>query len=268
MTRHLRLWAALCALAVYATTAWGQVVVSEPNSFRGILQGIPISGLNRTDSTARVITVTPSGYLQAVDPDRDRDFSIPRNLFNSVVLNPSTTYQPLQPCYIGQYSRASLMLSWGGAAAADSDTTFLMVRVWGKRSMNDGNMYLWTPFTKVVDSGDTCYCNKTVADSAGAPTACITPPPSFVVTRANVIPTAGWTKVVAGIYGGTATTRVSLRKIPAWALRFAGSTGVMLPLSDEAGNQCPYPYIFVEVANLSFSRALTGVTCDVWPRVF
>ena len=59
-----------------------------------------------------------------------------------------------------------------------------------------------------------------------------------------------------------------LRKIPRWAWRDGASVnGIMLPLSDNAGNPCPFPYIEVEVLNLQPYRGLTGVTCDVWPRV-
>jgi len=183
-----------------------------------------------------------------------------------VVLNNSTTFQPNTPKYIGQYTRAALYLTWGGAAASDSDTTFIMVRVYGKMSLNSGNLYLWTPLAQSVQPGDTCQCPSVPSDSAGA-ARCLTPAPSFLVIR-GITNYGLMTKVVASqLGGGTATTRGTLRKLNAYAIRYASNNGVVLNLSDDAGNPCPFPYIFVEVTNLSFSRNLTSVTCDVWPRV-
>jgi len=232
--------------------------------------GTKQSSVYMADSTGRVFRSDVDGNILTADADRDRDFPVITSLFSSVVLNPSTAFQQGTAIYIGQYSKPTLMLRYSYAAAADSDSTFIMVRVWGKTSINSGTLHLWTPFAGTIGVpgvADTCYCNKTVADSAGAATACITPLPSFVVTRAVNAPTIGWTKVVASVYGGTATTRTSLREIPASALRFGGAQGAMLPLVDQAGSVCPFPYILVEVWNLSFTRALTSVSCDVWPRV-
>ncbi len=248
---------------------WGQTArpTQSGTNPQGGLKIAIVGGVNPADSSAVPFQFDAGGPLKMMDTDRDRDFPTFINLFNAVVLNPSTAYQPNQPRYIGQFTRASLLLTWGAAAAADSDSTFLLVRIYGKTSLNSGNYYLWTPMGSSIVAGDTCQCNALPADSAGAATKCITPAPSFVVVR-GVTNYSLLTKVLASATGGgTATTRSTLRKIPSYAWRYAGAGGVMLDLSDNAGNPCPFPFIWVEAWNLNFTRGLTGLTCDVWPRV-
>ena len=230
--------------------------------------------VTHTENASTGLVTDVNGNLKVVDPDRDRDFSGFQTLFTSVVLNAGTTFQPNTPKYIGQYSRAVLFLTWG-APAADSDSVRIAVRVWGKTSLNSGNLYLWTPQSTMA-LYDTCVTNGQVdADSTGAGR-CLQPI-SFWVGRArtSLYSTAATTTTVKGelsnLYDGTFTTpagkSVRIRKIPGWAYRNAGSNGAMLDLSSESGNAIPFPFILVEVINATKGVNLTSVTCDVWPRV-
>jgi len=272
-----RLMAVALALALASTAhaqggmslGWGQrpTPTQSGTNPQGQLKVAIVGGVNPAESTAQPLQYDEYGRLLTVDGDRDRDFPLITNLFSAVVLNQSTTFQPNNAKYIGQYSRAALMLNWGLTAASDSDTTFLAVRVWGKTSLNSGNLYLWTPMAGSVQPGDTCQCSHIAADSVNSGQ-CFTPAISFVVIR-NVTNYALTTKVAENFVGlPDATKRATLRKLPAYGIRYAGTNGVMLNLSDNAGNPCPFPYILVEVMNLNFTRNLTSVTADVWPRVF
>lgn len=216
-----------------------------------------------------------TGDLSTMDPDRDRDFPTFRNLFNSVTLAPSSIYQMGQAVSIQQYSRASLFLRWSFAVAADSDSVCIAVRVWGRTAEQTGTLHLWTPGATGT-LADTCFSNKAVGDTASAASGCFLLPPSFVVVRAasswsqSVAAIANGARIPAGfvVGGGTLTTRNTLRKIPTWSLRYAGGNGVVLNLSDNAGNPCPFPYIWVEVLNLRVNNpSLQNLACDVWPRV-
>jgi len=53
---------ALAAIGLHGD-AGAQMQVGEPNPFRGILQGQPVVGINRSDSTARLISVDALGNL-------------------------------------------------------------------------------------------------------------------------------------------------------------------------------------------------------------
>jgi hypothetical protein len=157
------------------------------------------------------------------------------------------------------------MLSYAYAAAADSDSTFIGVRIYGKTSSSSSVLHLWTPMGASVALGDTCQCNSTaLADSLNSQH-CITPAPSFVVIRGGTDYRV--TTKVLGQFIGMASGRGTLRKIPAYAIRYGGSQGVLLNLSDSAGNPFPFPYAIIEVFNMSFTRNLTSVSCDIWPRV-
>jgi hypothetical protein len=219
------------------------------------------------------------GRLMTVDPDRDRDFPVAINLFNSVTLNPSSTYQMGQAVSIQQYSRAQLHMRWSFAAAGDSDSVFFAVRVWGRMNEQTGTMHLWQPMVIPGTPGasDTCFTTKTAGDSASAVTTCLQPV-SFVVARPNnttarSVMTDNFAPIQAAYLqfsgaSGVTNTSAQLRKVPWQLVRWSGPNGVILNLSDNAGNPCPFNYIWVEVWHLRrFGVALQNLTCDVWPRV-
>lgn len=202
-----------------------------------------------------------NGDLRTVDSDRDRDFGDVTNAFTGVVLNQQTTFITPNAIDLTKYARAALYLSWAGAAASDSDSVFVMVRIWGKTSPSSNTLHLWTPLGTSVTAGDTCQCIPGALADSLATQRCLTPAPSFVIVRS--VTDYRLTTKVLGQFVGLASGRSTLRKIPAYAWRYAGPTGVMLSLMDSAGNRCPYDYIIVEVANLSFTRNLTSLNCDV-----
>jgi hypothetical protein len=215
------------------------------------------------------LRIDDDGTLLARDPDRDRDFSGFINCFNAVVLNYGQTYQMNQPRYIGQFTRAALMISWGMPAAADSDSVSFIVRVYGKTSLNSGNFFLWTPYTHIITVSDSCFSTVTVADTAGAGSKCISPAPSFVVGRKYYLANTKLPASAAG-FPVTSNQRINFRNVQSWAWRFGGVNGVSLNLSDDAGNPFPFPYIWIEITNIcpaNSAKNMTGVTCDIWPRV-
>jgi hypothetical protein len=258
----------LVAFAMVATAAHAQSTVVEGNKNR-TMTGNAMSGTYLPDSTARLLRTDENGYLQVTDADRDRDFPVMLNAFQSVVLNAGTTYQPISPIYVGQYSRLALMLTWS-SAAADTDSVRIAVRVYGRKSLNSGNLYLWTPSSGIT-AADTCVTLGQVdADSSGVGR-CLQPV-SFIVAKPRHLGGFVVKGEMSNIYDGTFTTpankSVRIRKIPGNAWRpYLGTGSVMLNLSDAAGNPCPFPYIFIEVSNLTKISNLTSVSCDIWPRV-
>lgn len=209
--------------------------------------------------------VNDTGDLRVDDMDRDRDYPGLENVFTGVVLNINSTYQTPNAIDVSKFTRLNLHLSWGTAAAADSDSVFIMVRVYGKSSTGSGNYHLWTPLGSSISTGDTCQSPGVVADSAGA-AKCLTPAPSFVVVR-GITNYALLTKVVMSqLGGGSSTTRGTLRKIPTYAWRYAGFNGVDLELVNNAGAPAHFDYLFVEITNLSFTRNLTSVHMDLHGR--
>lgn len=251
----------LCALALFA--ALGAAFFAFPAA----AQQTRIQWYDPLYNMTKV--VTPADPLPMADQSRDRDYPLVMNLVSAV--NIGIGGQLVSPARgIGQYTRAALMLNWTGAAQSDSDSTVIAVRVYGKTSTTSGNRYLWTPYTQLTSSLDTCFCNQVIADSAAAAGWCPNPQVSFFIIRAangQRYLTINGAKVPANIAGGTATTRMNLRKMPPWAVRYAGYNGVMLSLTDQSGAPCPFPVIEVELTNLSFSRVLNSVQLDVWPRV-
>jgi len=234
--------------------------------------GTKLSSVYMADSTGRVFRSDVDGNIYTVDADRDRNFPVITSLFSSVNLAQSSTYQQGTAIYIGQYSRASLMLRWS-ITAADSDSVRIAVRVYGKTSINSGTLHLWTPAGAGNITNDTCNTSSVAAaDSGGGAGRCIAPV-SFWISRLVGPYTAGAIVSAAGcsnLYSGAAvggTGRVRIRRIPSYTWRPPGIQGVMLPLSDSAGNPCPFPYILVEVVNASPGSTLTSLSCDVWPRV-
>jgi len=80
----------LLLLAGVAGSAGGQMQVGEPNSFHGILQGQPVVGINRTDSTARLLTVSSGGVLSTAEsaPAMDANLTFPN------IIGPISTLAP------------------------------------------------------------------------------------------------------------------------------------------------------------------------------
>lgn len=225
----------------------------------------PIGGaVNPADTTGFPVQGDGTS-IYATDPNRDRDFSVKIPMFNLVNLLPSSTFQMDHAEFVGQYSRGTLMMYWTGAAAADSDSVCIMVKVYGRTSATGAQRYLWAAMSN-GNVQDTCFSNAAIGDSAGSGGRCFTPMPTFVVVRSGRPLPVKVTMAVLG-NGGTSATRGQLRKVPGYALRYAGSNAIAIPLVDQGGASCPFQYLEIEVTNLGWVRTLSSLSCDFWPRV-
>jgi hypothetical protein len=264
MNRNLRKWLVLGGLLAFVGTAKADFNVQD----KGTYYNNASTGL-KTDA---------SGNLATSDFDRDRDFPIVTPLFAAQTLTCKQSYQMPIAVPIMQYTRAAIMLTWS-CAAVDSDSVRIAVRVYGATSSTSGNWYLWTP-SVTYSLADTCAGPMTAGADSLTFGRCLKPVSFWVGRYANQqTETSPWiygdhTSLISGA-SMTAGSRVRIRKVPSWAWRWASSNAVMLNLTDNSGAPCPFPYIRIEVANVTgassgvvgASCSLTNVQADIWPRV-
>jgi len=79
-------WKFALAGLLLVGVASAQMQVGEPNSFHGILQGQPVVGINRTDSTARILTVSSGGVLSTAESAPAMDANLTFQLINNAGL--------------------------------------------------------------------------------------------------------------------------------------------------------------------------------------
>ncbi len=215
------------------------------------------------------------GNLKTSDDDRDRDFPLITNLFAGQQLTAGQTYQMNIAVPTLQYTRAAIMLTYA-AAAADSDSVRVFVKVFGTTSPTSGNWHFWSPQDPVHNPADSCSMNGPVAADTGAAGLGRCPQPlSFFVTRTlgiNPYLTYGVTVPAAcqTVYQGPGVAgvgRMRIRRLPRGIIRQPSANGVMLNLTDNSGAPCPYPYIRIEVTNASTGGTLTNIEANLWPRV-
>jgi hypothetical protein len=157
------------------------------------------------------------------------------------------------------------MMNWTHATAADSDSVCLAVYVYGTISATTANRCLWNPISG-YSASDSCDDNSTTANKMTDSTVahCFGTIPSFYITRSA-------RKGVSSTFLQLTTTgRVPIRRWPLGINRYASSTGITIPLSDNAGNPVPFPYITVVVQNV-FPNAtgnITNLEVNYWPRVW
>lgn len=285
MVKHFKQFGIIAALVLFAGNAWAQgtslgwgqkpTPVQSGTNPQGQLKVGVVGGVDG-DTLAQPLRFNSDGSLKIGDISRDRDYPVITSLFSGAnVVGAAPTggaviYQMQSAVYIGQFTRPTLMFRYSHAAQADTDSVTVGIRIWGKTSLASGTLHLWTPITGRDAVTDSCWANKTFADSAGATGYCLPTNLSFVLVR-NRNPfsqavAAGMFKIDMSIVGGTRSTSGTLRRVPASIIRTAGPFGTQLPLVDNAGAPCPYPYILVDVVNFSRTRAITA-TGDIWPRV-
>lgn len=251
---------AMLAVNAYAGTElqWGKPNrVPQTGTARVAPVNVPVvGGVSASDTSGVPLQFDASGNLRTVDNDRDRDFPLLTGSgISSINLNAGNTVRVLTAAapFLGQYSRNALMLTWGTATAADSDSVNIVVRIYGATSLSSANMYLWTP-QSTFNSADTCYDNATTPVVGS--THCMTPTPTFYITR-NSLSVLNWRGSV-----------LPVRRIPTFAWRNgASTTGITLPLTDASGAVCPFPYLILELTNVHPRKNLTSVTGYYWPRV-
>jgi len=141
---------ALAGLLLVGMTALGlhnnasaQMAVGEKNPFRGILQGQPIAGILRTDSTARLMSMDGSGNLY-VTWDKDRDnWRLYPNVINNQ-LN-STTAGVDSSQAMDTHDMKKLWLVLYGQFDSLSTTVRLAVQIRGhyNTASDSGSAYPW-----------------------------------------------------------------------------------------------------------------------------
>lgn len=245
---------------------------------------VPVQWVDAFSQALRTVSTGTNGLPVNIQ-DKDRDYpGGPVNLFTAIVLNGGATYQTPFAVDVSKFSRTVLNLSWT-AAAGDSDSTAIGVRIYGKITPSSGNYQFWSPMVG-VQPGDTCQMTGTVAADTGmAGVGRCLQPMSFVVSRKQLgltncqVPTTGTTIVLpangaSNLYQGAAVTgtgRVRIRKTPQYAYRFpasGGTNGIALVLADNAGNPCPFLYIVVEISNLTVANNLTNMQGDIVGRTW
>jgi hypothetical protein len=247
-----------------------------------LLAGVASADFNVRDhgthyqNSSSGLKTNSTGDLKMDDADRDRDFPLITNLFSGQQLLAGAMYQMQVGIPTMQYTRAAIMLTWA-CALADTDSVRIAVRVYGATSSTSSNWHLWTPIATFTPT-DTCESVQTAGDSTGFGR-CLRPF-SFWVGRKptsrfpNTVNPGAVTTVhgaLTDVFDGTLATAtakmVRIRKIPGSILRYGSANGVMLNLTDNTGAPCPFPYIRLEVYNLTNGTTLTNIEANVWPRV-
>lgn len=196
-----------------------------------------------------------NGNALVVDADRDRNASILTGAgFSGVSVASGQTKQATSAIPLAAFGKSDLLVSWQTAAAADSDSVAIAIKVYGKISSSpgDGLNYLISP---------SCGCaadTATLVFPTGVSTLPRKVPPTFLILSPM--------KVAAG-------PNISLKvdgtqrlfTVPPSRIRLTGGTNaVVLNLADVLGDFA-FPYALVEVSNWGATN-LTNVTLSWWPR--
>lgn len=201
-----------------------------------------IGGSSPTDSIVYGVKVTSTGALSTEDSDRDRDFVVaPTELMNTTIA--AGTMKGSNVINVSSYGRLALNLRWTFAAAADSDSVNIVVKVYAKNgsTLEDGVNHLWAP-------GDT----STIYRTSGGTSRVIA---TYYITR----------NTVAGMRIES-STQSYVYAIPYRMWHWAGNGGINLPLADN-GIRFNAQYMTIEVVNASNTKALDTFVAEVWPRV-
>jgi hypothetical protein len=202
---------------------------------------------NRTDADGRV-------YVTEGAPAHTSSVATNAGL-NGVALASGQAKQALSAVPVGDWGKFDLLISWTTAAAADSDSVAIAVKVYGKTSATagDGLNFLISP---------KCHCS---ADTASVVL------PAGVAAIARKVPPTALILSPHKVHGGS--PHLSLKvdgTARAVAIPFhrvslvAGSNGILLNMADAAGD-FSFPYALVELANWGNTN-LTNVTATWWPR--
>lgn len=196
-----------------------------------------------------------NGNALIVDADRDRNASVlTGGGINGVSIASGQSVQATSAIALASFGKMDMLLSWQTAAAADSDSVAIAVKVYGKISSSpgDGLNYLISP---------SCGCaadTATVVFPAGVAAIPRKVPPTFLVLSPNKV--TGSVHISLKIDG---TQR--LHTVPYNRIRLSGGTNaVVLNLADVLGDFA-FPYALVELSNWGATN-LTNVTASWWPR--
>ena len=229
--------AVLCALAVSAG--------ADSNTYN-------YQGTGPYFNTKNGAIVDASGNAKVVDADRDRDLSAVIGVMTANALAAGTTRGGVSAQAVSSFSRLGLMLRWTFAAAADSDSVNIVVKIYAKKStsIDDGMNHLWTLRGSGI-AADSSMMSSVAADSS----VLFRAPATYYVTR-NRNPKLTVT--------GAAFGRSVVVPLRMW--RQAGNGGIYIPLED---NGVPFnaQYFGIEVSNVNTTTALFTFTAELWPKV-
>ena len=244
-------WALVAALALWATAATGQTIGADGVK-AGSLGFTRIGGITTADSIGRLLKMDSQGRPQVIDADRDRDFSSVIGVMTANALAAGTTRGGVSAQAVSSFSRLGLMLRWTFAAAADSDSVNIVVKIYAKKStsIDDGMNHLWTLRGSGI-AADSSMMSSVAADSS----VLFRAPATYYVTR-NRNPKLTVT--------GAAFGRSVVVPLRMW--RQAGNGGIYIPLED---NGVPFnaQYFGIEVSNVNTTTALFTFTAELWPKV-
>lgn len=198
-----------------------------------------------------------NGNVLVTDAARDRDAAVLTGAgLNGVSIASGQVKQALEAVGVGSWGKFDLLLSWSTAAAADSDSVAISIKVYGKTSSSpgDGLNYTLAPARTggVADTGR-------VVLPAGVKAVPWFAPPTFLVLSAAKL--SGGANINLKWDG---TGRVVT--VPWHCIRWTqGTNAVGLNLADVLGDFA-YPYLLIEVANVGNTN-LTNVTATWSPRV-
>ena len=242
-------WALMAALALWATAVSGQTIGADGVK-AGSLGYTRVGGITGADSIGRMLKMDASGNAKVIDADRDRDLSSVIGVMTANALAAGTTRGGVSAQAVSSFSRLGLMLRWTFAAAADSDSVNIVVKIYAKKStsIDDGMNHLWTP------AGSGAAADSSTMFSAAGDTATVyRTAATYYITR-NLNPK---TRIL-----GNAHTIV----IPPRLWRWAGNGGIYIPLES---NGVPFnaQYLGIEVTNAQTTTALFTFTAELWPKV-
>lgn len=188
--------------------------------------------------------ITKAAYT--VDPDRDRDFSTLQSTgIISATLNAATSVQTVLPRSITQYTRGMLLISWGTATAADSDSVNVGITITGKLSQSSGNNY------NFASAGSDTVLTPGASGGIGI----IKPALTYYITRNSL--------TILNPGGGAVAVRIPLSIYKTQA----STNGIALIIDDAAGGLAQFPFWVMTATNLHPRKNLTSFDVHYWPRV-
>ncbi len=240
------------AFAQGTVLGWGnkQTPPQSGTNPQGQLKVAIVGGVNTVDTSGVPFQMNSSGYLVTSEGSKDRTYSSLLTLLSAVGLNSGNAVSnSIDPPPTNVFSQGTLLVTWGQAAAADSDSVNIAIYVTQKSSPQSGIKYNQA-ITLGASGLDSSYV---LALPNGKPI------PTFYITRNTLVNLA-----VAGT-GATST----IYRFPLSVYRLgASATGIAIPLADLGDSYVPGNYLEITVANLHPRKNLTDVQVDLWPRVW
>lgn len=240
-------------LALFAWPAHAQT--SGENTKVQNVTGIRIGGITAGDTTFHVVRVDGNGYLRAIDPDRDRDYSniTPGGFVNDTLGVLGFKFVAF-PTPVSPYEQTNVLFSYNPAVAADSDSVNVIIYPVGKVSTATGDGQ-----NMVID------VDRSTPGLQG-----------FYLTRNNDAYTASVTGTQPIWLKAMTNSGASATIPPLAAIGSLYSNGAVIPQVDNLGVRFQVPIIGYLICNLrptqlptraSGGYALNNINLEVWGKV-